>query len=95
MTPELDGHVVVGRFGLRGVPAGSGSVAGHVIDAMTVQRVPDGDDAETDQPERHCSFHGATCPIAGLAHSDDLARVGESLLDSPPRRIAGYQIFRG
>jgi hypothetical protein len=35
-------------------------VIGHVIDAMAVQRVPDGDDAETDQPERHRSFHGAT-----------------------------------
>jgi len=81
---EFDGHVVVGRLGLRGVPAGSGSVAGHVIDAMAVQRVPDGDHAETDQPERHRSFHGATCPIAGLADSDDLAGVGEGLFDSPP-----------
>ena len=59
---ELDGHVVVGGLGLRGAPAGS--VAGHVIDAMSVPCVPGGDDAETDQPERHSSFHGATCAIA-------------------------------
>jgi hypothetical protein len=59
-------------------------VAGHVLDALTVQRVPDGDDAETDQPERHGSFHGATCPIAGLAHPNNLAGVGEGLFDSPP-----------
>jgi hypothetical protein len=63
---------------------GSSAVAGHVIDAMTVQCVPDGDDAETDQPERHGPSHGATCAIAGLAHSDDLAGVGEGLFDSPP-----------
>ena len=30
-TAELDGHVVVGRFGLRGVPAGPSSVTGHVV----------------------------------------------------------------
>ena len=47
---ELDGHVVVGRFGLRGVPAGPGPVTGHVGGGVPVQRVPDGDDAEADQP---------------------------------------------
>ena len=92
---EFDGHVVVGRLGLRGVPAGSGSVAGHVIDAMTVQRIPDGDDAEAGQSERHRSFHGATCPITCLAHPDDLAGVGEGLLDSPTGGITGDQVFRG
>ena len=91
---EFDGHVVVGRFGFRGVPAGSGSVTGHIVGAMTVQRVPDGDDAETDQPERHGPFHGATCPIAGLPDSHDLAGVSEGLLDSPPGPVASYQIFR-
>src|SRR6478735_9184692 len=78
---ELDGHVVVRRFGLRGVPPSPGPVSGHVIDAMTVQRVPDGDNAETDQPERHRPFHGPTCPIAGLADPDDLAGISEGLLD--------------
>src|SRR5215203_1140097 len=81
---ELDGHVVVGGFGLRGVPAGPRSVTGYVVGCVSVQRVPDGDHAETDQPERHRSFHGAACPVAGLADSDDLAGVGEGLLDSPP-----------
>ena len=33
---------------------------GLVLADLTVQRVPDGDHAETDQPERHRSFHGAT-----------------------------------
>ena len=47
---ELDGHVVVGRFGFRGVPASLSSMAGHVVGAVTVQCVPDGDHAETDQP---------------------------------------------
>jgi hypothetical protein len=32
-----------------------------------VQGVPEGDHAEPDQPEGHGPFHGATCPIAGLA----------------------------
>jgi hypothetical protein len=60
---------------------------------VSVQRVPDGDHTEADQPEGHRPFHGATCPIAGLA--DDLAGVGEGLLDSPPCGIAGDQIFGG
>jgi hypothetical protein len=70
-------------------------VAGHVVGGVSVQGVPEGDDAEADQPERHRSFHGAACPIAGLADSDDLAGVGEGLFDSPPGGIAGYQVFRG
>jgi hypothetical protein len=37
---QFDGHVVVGRLGLGGVPAGPGPVAGYVIDAMTMQCVP-------------------------------------------------------
>jgi hypothetical protein len=48
-----------------------------------VERVPEGDDAEADQPEGHRSFHGTTCPIAGVAFADDLAGIGEGLLDSP------------
>jgi hypothetical protein len=59
-------------------------VTGHVIDAMTMQRVPDGDHAETDQPERHGPFHGTPCPIAGLAYAHDLAGISEGLFDSPP-----------
>jgi hypothetical protein len=58
-----------------------------------VQRVPDGDHAEADQPERYCPFDGAACPIAGLAHAQDLAGVGEGLLNAPPCCIAGDQIF--
>ena len=90
---ELDGHVVVGRFGLRGVPAGPSPVPDDVTGAVTVQGVPDGDHAKTDQPERHGPLHGATCPIAGFAHPDDLAGVGEGLLDSPARCVAGHQVF--
>jgi hypothetical protein len=33
--------------------------------------------------------------LAGLAHSHDLAGLGEGLFESPPGGIAGYQIFRG
>jgi hypothetical protein len=62
---------------------------------VSVQGVPDGDDAETDQPERHRPFDGAAGPIAGLAHTDDLAGVGEGLLDAPPGRVTDHQIFRG
>ena len=61
---------------------------------MPVQRVPHGDHAETDQPERHRPFHGAACPIAGLTHTHDLAGISEGLLNSPPRRITGHQVFR-
>jgi hypothetical protein len=81
---ELDGHVVVRRFGLRGVPPSPGPVAGHVVGGVAVQRVPEGDHAETDQPERDGSFHGTTCPISRLTHTHDLAGIGEGLFDSPP-----------
>jgi hypothetical protein len=57
---EFDGHVVVGRFGLRGVPPRSRPVTGHVVGGVPVQRVPDGDDAEADQPEPHRPLDGAT-----------------------------------
>ena len=63
---------------------GPNPVAGHVVWRVAVQGVPEGDDAEADQPERHGPFHGATSPIAGLSDSDDLAGVGEGLFDSPP-----------
>ena len=89
---ELDGHVVIGRFGLRGVPAGPSSVTGHVGGGVPVQRVSDGDHAETDQPERHRPFHGAPCPIAGFTDTHDLAGVSEGLLNSPPRRITGLWV---
>src|SRR4051794_41581422 len=56
-TAELDGHVVVGRLGLRGVPAGPGPVTGHLVGGVPVQGIPEGDHAETNQPERHRSFH--------------------------------------
>ena len=65
----------------------------HVVGGVSVQRVPEGDDGETDQPERHGPFHCTTCPIAGLAHADDLAGVGEGLFDSPPRRITTGREF--
>jgi hypothetical protein len=35
-------------------------------------------------PEGHRPFHAAACPIAGLTYADDLAGIGEGLLDSPP-----------
>ena len=47
------------------------------------------------KPERHRPFDGAAGPITGLAHAQDLAGIGEGLLDSPPCGIAGDQIFRG
>ena len=54
---ERDGSVVVGRFGLRGVPAGP--IAGWLmVGGVPVHRVPKGDHAETDQPERHRPRHG-------------------------------------
>jgi hypothetical protein len=34
---ELDGHVVVGRFGLGGVPAGPSTVTGHLVGGVPVQ----------------------------------------------------------
>jgi hypothetical protein len=33
--------------------------------------------------------------VAGLAHTHDLAGIGEGLLNSPPCGIAGYHIFCG
>ena len=63
-------------------------MTGHVVGGVPVQRVPEGDHAETDQPERHRPFHGTPGPITGVAHAQDLAGIGEGLLDSPPCRIA-------
>ena len=60
--PEFDGHVVVGRFGLRGVPPSPSPVSRHVIRGVPVQCVPDGDEAEADQPERNRPLDGARCP---------------------------------
>src|SRR3954454_15538882 len=74
-TAELDGHVVKGGFGLRGVPPSPGPVAGHVVGGVSVQCVPEGDHAETDQPERHRPWHDVS--DRGPAHTDDLAGVGE------------------
>ena len=65
MKPQFDGHVVVGGFGFRGVPAGPGPVTGHVLGGVPCRGVPDGDDAEADQPERHRPLHGMAYPIAG------------------------------
>ena len=61
-------------------------MTGDVVGGVSVQRVPDSDHAETDQPERDGRFHGAAGAIAGLADSHDLAgsRASEGLLDSPP-----------
>src|SRR3954454_8605672 len=47
---ELDGHVVIGWFGLHGVPAGPSPVTGHVVGGVPVQRIPDGHQTEADQP---------------------------------------------
>jgi hypothetical protein len=38
---EFDGHIIVGGFGLRRVPAGPGSVAGHVVGGVAVQGAPE------------------------------------------------------
>jgi hypothetical protein len=46
-TTQFDGHVVEGRFGLHGVPAGPGPVTGHVLGGVPVQRIPHGDHAES------------------------------------------------
>ena len=44
---SFDGHVVVGRFGLRGVPAGPGPVTGHVVGGVSVQRIVGADNPVT------------------------------------------------
>ena len=45
---------------------------------------------------RHTANGKVNFAIAlGLTHAHDLAGIGEGLLDSPPRRVAGHQIFRG
>ncbi len=41
--------------------------------------VPDGDQAQAGQFEGHGAFHRTTEAIAGLAHTEDLAGVGECL----------------
>src|SRR4051794_12544938 len=84
---SLTANVVVGRFGLGGVPAGPGPVTGYVVGGVPVQRVPDGDHAEADQPERHGPFDGAAGPIAGPAPAPDFAGGRERPPPFPPRCV--------
>lgn len=92
-TPECDGHVVVGRFGLGGVSAGAGSMFGGVLGCVSVLGVAEGDQAQAGQPEGHGTFDSTAEPVAGLSHSEDLACIGEGLLDAPPTGVAGHHIL--
>ena len=99
-TPITAGH---GRTRHCGTPQGTSCFAvlvDHVpatAQAARTVRVSCGvtSPGKTDQSEGHRPLDGAACRIARLTHAYDLARIGEGLLDSPPRRITGHQIFRG
>jgi hypothetical protein len=89
---EFDGDVVEGGFGLRGVPAPPGPVTPDP-GARPCSVHQTGDHAEADQPERHRPLHGVVSDCGPRPH--DLARIGEGMLDPPPRRVTRHQIFRG
>ena len=93
--PELDGHVVVGRFGLGGVPPGPNPVADHVVGCVSVQRVPDGDHAETDQAERHVRSTARRVRLRASPPPTIWRASAKGLLDSPPPCVTRHHVFRG
>src|SRR5216117_1175403 len=90
---SFDRHVLERRFGLGGVPARPLAPFGHVGGGVAGGGVPEGDQAQTDQPERHGAVLRYAGSVAGLADADDLAGVGERDLDAPASGVAGYEVF--
>jgi hypothetical protein len=80
---QLDHHVVEGRFGLGGVPAGSCPALGGVVGAVAVGGVPQDGQAEADHAEWHGAFHREPGAVAGLADAEALAGVEEGDLTPP------------
>jgi hypothetical protein len=80
---ELGEHVLEGGLALGGVP-GLGVAAGGDADAVVaVSGVPHDDQCVDEQGERDGALDGAAGAVAGLAGAQNVAGVGEGLLDGP------------
>jgi hypothetical protein len=101
---EFDGHVVVGRLGLRRVPAGPRSVTGHVVGGVPVQGVPDGDHAEQISPNgtvrstaRRVRLRASPtptiwrAPAAPAAQRSAVPRTGRSRRERRPDHRSGVR----
>ena len=90
-APELGKHVLEGGFGLGGIPGLGVAAGGGAGAVVAVPGVPDDDQGGSEQGERDGALDGAAGAVAGLAGAQDVAGVGEGLLDAPPGGVPGHQ----
>src|SRR5215475_2374495 len=85
---ELGEHVLEGGLGLGCVPGLVVAAGGEGVPGAAVPGVPGDDEGGDDQGERDGALDGAAGAVAGLAGAEDVAGVGEGLLDGPPGCVA-------
>jgi hypothetical protein len=78
---ELGEHVLEGGFGLGGVPGLGVAAGGGAGAVVAVPGVPYDDQCVDEQGERDGALDSAAGAVAGLAGAEDVAGVGEGLLD--------------
>ena len=78
---ELGEHVLEGGFGLGGVPGLGVAAGGDAGRAVAVPGIPHDDQGVNEQGERDGALDGAAGAVAGLPGAQDVAGVGEGLLD--------------
>ena len=78
---ELGEHVFEGGLGLGAVPGLGVAAGGDPGWAVAVPGVPGDDQGAGEQGERDGAFDGSAGAVAGLAGAEDVAGVGEGLLD--------------
>src|SRR5215470_1944132 len=86
---QLGEHVLEGGLGLGCVPGLVVAAGGEGVPGVAVPGVPGDDEGGHDQGERDGALDGAAGAVAGLAGAEDVAGVGEGLLDGPPGCIPG------
>jgi hypothetical protein len=88
---QLDEHVLEGGLGLGPVPELGGAAVIDVGRVVAVAGVPDDGQGVHEQGERDGALDGVLDAVAGLAGAQDVAGVGERLLDAPPGGVPGHQ----
>ena len=71
-----------------GYQVGPSRRAAEVVSVVSVQRVPDDDEAVDAEAQRHGAFHRAPQSVAGLADAEQLFAGGDGGLDRPAVRVA-------
>lgn len=64
------------------------AAGGEGVPGVAVLGVPGDDEGGDDQGERDGALDGAAGAVAGFAGAEDVAGVGEGLLDAPPGGVA-------